>query len=182
MSKKRKPHIRIPSVEGTLGVPDDVYSERERVIAALRGELADHARQSMRIARESYERGHAEGRSYERVSTPTGVPTIEIPAGIPSVASQATPDGPVSLVATLLDFQELYDSGQWDEARLGAAVMHLDVEAEGEPGEIRELRKRIATAVGMLVVMEQSMPLAGGRRLSLEKIRMALTARSTDGD
>jgi hypothetical protein len=49
-----------------------------------------------------------------------------------------------SLTATLLGFQELYDSGLWDDSRLASAVMHLDIDSEGEAGEIARLREDIA--------------------------------------
>jgi hypothetical protein len=54
-------------------------------------------------------------------------------------ADQQLPDHS-SLVATLVGWQELFDNGTWDEGRLVDAVMHLDVEAEGEPGEILKMR------------------------------------------
>jgi hypothetical protein len=51
--------------------------------------------------------------------------------------------GSASLVATLKGWQDLYDEGKWSDKDLADAVMHLDVDAEGEPGEILTLRQEV---------------------------------------
>lgn len=49
-----------------------------------------------------------------------------------------------SLRATIKQWQGLWDDDVWDDAKLAAEIMHLDVDAEGEPGEIITLRETIA--------------------------------------
>ena len=48
--------------------------------------------------------------------------------------------GEASLAATLLGWQWLWDGGSLTDAALISNVMHLDIDTEGEPGELLTLR------------------------------------------
>ena len=60
------------------------------------------------------------------------------------VEQQSGTEGEPSLLATVKGWQELWDEGQWTDDDLVTAVMHLDVDTEGEPGELLRLRDELA--------------------------------------